>query len=80
MPRLRKIDPFYLVLKDEDRDLFAVVGPMTDDTPWIHRVCQAQDKGRQVRCFTAGSDQTREQVIANAQHQLGLKYTDEIFV
>lgn len=80
MPRTHKIDPFLLVIKDEDRGLFTIVGPMTDDTPWNHRVCQAQDKGRQVRCFTAGSNQTRDQVIADVQHQLGLKYTDEIFV
>ncbi len=80
MPRPGKIDPFLLVLKDEDRGLFTIVGPMTDDTHWNQRVCQAQGKGRQVRCFAAESDQTREQVITNVQHQLGLKYTDEIFV
>lgn len=67
MPRQRKIDPFFLVLKDEDRGLFSVVGPMIDDTPWNNRVCQAQDQGRQVGCFTPGASQTREQVIANVQ-------------
>jgi hypothetical protein len=80
MPRQRRIDPFFLVLKDEDRDLFTVVGPMTDDTPWINRVCQAQDQGRQVRCFTPGASQTREQVIANVKQELKLKYTDEVFL
>ncbi len=80
MPRTRKIEPFLLVLKDEDRKVFTVVGPMTDDTPWNHRVCEAQDTGRQVRCFTAGRDQTREQVIAEAQRDWGFEYTDDVFV
>ena len=46
---------FLLVVVDEDRREFAVEGPMSDDTGWNRRVCAAQDTGRQVRCFTAGS-------------------------
>ncbi len=71
---------FFLVLKDEDRGLFAVIGPMTDDTPWNNRVCQAQDQGRHVSCYTPGKSLTRDQVIAGVKQQLKLKYTDEILV
>ena len=28
--------------------------PMTDNTNWSERVCDAQDRGRHVRCYTPG--------------------------
>lgn len=48
------VQPFLLVVVDEDKKHFAIKGPMTDDRPWINRVCAAQASGRQVRCFTSG--------------------------
>lgn len=80
MPPSYRIYPFYLVIKDEDRSLFTVVGPMTDDTPWNDLVCRAQEAGREVRCFTSGRGQTRESIIRNVREQLRLEYTDEVLV
>jgi hypothetical protein len=80
MPRQRKIVPFLLVLKDEDRGLFTVVGPLIDDTPWIDIVSRAQAQGRRVNCFTPSPSQTREQVINEVRTQLKLKYTDKSFI
>ena len=68
------------MIKVEDKGLFIVVGPMTDDTSWNHRVCQAKDAGRGVRCYTAGAGRSVERIIADVQHQLGLKYTAEPLV
>jgi hypothetical protein len=31
-----RIDPFFLVLVDDERHLFSVIGPMTDDTNWTN--------------------------------------------
>ena len=76
----RQINSFFLVLKDEDHGLFTVVGPMTDDTQWNNRVCQAQNNGRLVRCFSAEASHTKDQVITNVRQELKLKYTDEIFL
>lgn len=80
MPRSSRIDPFYLVLKDEDRGLFTVVGPLTDDTRWNDRVCRAQEVGRKIRCFTPARERTRESIIRSVREQLQLEYTDEVFV
>jgi hypothetical protein len=73
---MARIEPFHLVVVDDDRRLFSVVGPMTDDTDWNRRVCDAQDKGRQVRCYTPGRGRTREQVVAGAK-TMGLTGTSE---
>lgn len=73
----RRIEPFLLVIVDDDRRVFSVVGPMSDDTDWNKRVCDAQDRGRGVRCYTPGRSQTREQAISAAE-QMGLKYTSDV--
>lgn len=80
MPRPRRVEPFLLVLKDEDKGIFTVVGPMTDDTPWIDRISKAQERKRQVTCYTADRALSRAEVIANAERFLKLRYVDEVFV
>lgn len=72
MPRQRRIDPFLLVVVDDDRKQFAVEGPMIDDAPWNHAVVLAQDAGRQVRCFTPAQG-TREQVADEYGRLYGYK-------
>ncbi len=62
----KRVDPFFLVIVDDDRNVYTVVGPMTDDTDWNKRVCDAQDHGRGVRCYTPGPSHTREQVVRGA--------------
>ena len=73
---MARVEPFYLVIVDDDRNLFSVHGPMFDDTGWNSRVCQAQERGRRVRCYTLGSGQTRDQVV-NGAKDLGLTETSE---
>jgi len=67
--------PFLLVLLDESRKVFTVVGPMADDTEWNSRVDKAQKQGRQVTIYqTAHPPLSRVQVIADAQLSLGPGY------
>jgi hypothetical protein len=80
MPKARRVEPFLLVLKDEDRSIFTVVGPMSDDTSWNDRVCNAQAQKRQVTCYTADHTLSRDQVIVEVARSLGLRYVDEVFV
>jgi hypothetical protein len=42
MPRSPRIEPFLSVIVDHDQRAFSVVGPMSDDTDWNNRVCEAQ--------------------------------------
>jgi hypothetical protein len=73
MPRRPRIEPFLLVIVDDDLHAFSVVGPISDDTDWNNRVCDAQGKGREVRCHAPGRSQTRQQIIEYFQKS-GLKY------
>jgi hypothetical protein len=34
MPAVDPTQPFYLIVTDHDRGVFAVEGPMTNDRPW----------------------------------------------
>lgn len=80
MPWARHIEPFFLVIKDEDESIFTVIGPMTDDTRWIRRVNAAQRQGRKVLCFDDKRLSSRERIIAETAETLGLCYTEEVFV
>lgn len=57
------IEPFFLVVIDNDRREFSVEGPMTDDTLWIAAVCRAQNGGRQVNCHDTRS--SRNDVVSH---------------
>ena len=63
----RRPTPFHLVIVDEDKAEFAVEGPMTDDTLWNDAVCEAQQQGRAVRCFSTTSD--RAHAVAYQEHR-----------
>lgn len=78
MPRVRKIDPFFIVVTDEDQQTFNVLGPMADDSQINHRVVLCQSQGRKVNCHTAGSSQSRAQIIASYTQQFGFSYSDEL--
>jgi len=77
VPRTRKIEPFFIVVTDADQKIFNVLGPMIDDTQINHRVVMCQDRGRMVNCHTAGSGQSREQIIASCTRQFGFAYSDD---
>jgi hypothetical protein len=73
---IRRIEPFLLVVVDDDRHVFSVAGPMTDDTAWNKCVSDAQDRGRRIRCYTPGRSETRDQVIRAAE-EMGLTRTSD---
>jgi hypothetical protein len=64
-----KISPFYLVVIDDDRKLFNVIGPMVDDTSWTNRVARAQDEGLNVRCQSSPSAPPRTLSLWDVQYQ-----------
>jgi hypothetical protein len=57
MPDDDPISPFYLVVSDNDRGVFAVEGPMTDDRPWQAAARFARDHfQRKIACGPSGPD------------------------
>jgi len=67
---MRKIEPFFLVIIDEDKKEFTVEGLMTDDTYQTNKVADEQEKGRQVRCYVTDE---KEEVVSE-MHGKGYKY------
>ena len=48
--------PFYLIVADHDRGVFAVEGPMTDDRPWKEAATTARNEERRIECGPSGPD------------------------
>ena len=76
MARPKRIDPFFIVITDDERKVFNVLGPMTDDTYLTNKIAACQDAGRQVRCHTAGRGQSRDQIISSYAANFHYVYTD----
>ncbi len=50
----KRVEPFVLIVTDQDHKKFTVEGPMTDDRPWNAAICDAQANGRAVNCHAPG--------------------------
>ena len=48
--------PFYLIVTDHDRGVFAVEGPMTNDRPWNEAALHARNQQHRITCGPAGPD------------------------
>jgi hypothetical protein len=59
------IEPFCLILADDDRGHFSVEGPMMDDKAWVAAMRRAREGGRHVRCGPTSPD--REALAAEFQ-------------
>ena len=69
-------EPFFLVVVDEDRGRFNVLGPMSDDTDWTNRVYNLQQTGHRVRCFTSSGATTAE-IARSYEVQTGYSFAPE---
>jgi hypothetical protein len=56
MPEAVADPPFYLIVADHDRGVFAVEGPMTDDKPWIEAAIYARNHQHRIVCGPTGTD------------------------
>jgi hypothetical protein len=70
---MKKIEPFFLVIIDEDKKEFAVEGPTTDDSSQTRKVAIEQERGREVRCYSTG---VREDTV-NEMIAKGYKYLSQ---
>jgi hypothetical protein len=62
--------PFYLIVTDLDRGVFAVEGPMTDERPWKEAATSARNRPRRILCGPTGAD--RDALAADYRHRHGL--------
>ena len=58
--------PFYLIVTDLDRRVFAVEGPMTDSRPWDDAATFARSHRRHIVCGPAGAK--RDELAAEYRH------------
>jgi hypothetical protein len=56
MPEADPTPPFYLIVTDHDRGVFAVEGPMTDDRAWNAAAMEARNHRHRITCGPAGPD------------------------
>ena len=48
--------PFFLIVADHDRGVFAIEGPMTDDRAWQSAAQAARARERHITCGPTGTD------------------------
>jgi len=73
----KELRKFFVVVVDEDRGLFNVLGPMVDDTGITNGVYEAQQTGREVRCFSVEMPMTQEAIIQQYAAESGMAYVTE---
>ena len=62
--------PFYLIVTDHDRGVFAVEGPMMDDLHWQAAVREARQRNHRITCGPAGPDRDALAAEYRRQHNL----------
>jgi hypothetical protein len=69
MPRDAE-QPFWLIVIDHDRGVFAVEGPMTDGRPWREAAAHARRHQRQIDCGPTGPDRDQLAAEYRREHKL----------
>jgi hypothetical protein len=62
--------PFYLVITDLDRGVFAVEGPMTDSRAWDEAATHARSHRRHIVCGPAGAERDELAAEHRSAHKL----------
>lgn len=62
--------PFFLIVTDRDRGVFAAEGPMTDARPWKDVATQARSHQRRIACGPIGSDRAALAAAYRHEHKL----------
>jgi hypothetical protein len=70
MPRDDPGLPFYLIVTDHDRSVFAVEGPMTDDRQRKEAATHARNRQRRITCGPAGADRDALAAQYHRDHRL----------
>ena len=69
---------FYLVALDHDRNLFNVIGPMTDDCDWQAGIAKSQEAGRNIQYVSIPVDDgNRLTIRRNVENSAELKYVEQ---
>lgn len=75
---MKKTKSWWVLIKDDDRSQFNVLGPVYDDTNVTLRVVEEQDKGRAIRCETIPSDRSKQDVIDSWAAASGQCFTSKL--
>jgi hypothetical protein len=69
---------FLLVVVDEDKKVFNIVGPITDDTEWNVKIVELQKSGRNVRCFSSTPERSVAELSKLYSGQTGFTYSETL--
>ena len=63
-------EPFYLIVTDHDRHVFAVEGPITDERPWQEAATYARSHRHRIVCGPTGPDRDALAAEYRREHKL----------
>jgi hypothetical protein len=70
MPKDNPTEPFFLIVADLGRGVFAVEGPMTDEQPWKEAATYAKRHHHRIECGPTGADRDALAAAYRRQHKL----------
>lgn len=62
--------PFFLIVTDHGRGVFAVEGPMVDDRPWQAAAREARNHQRKIACGPTGPNREALAAEHRREHKL----------
>jgi hypothetical protein len=77
VPRIKPPKSFLLIIVDQDMRVFNLVGPVSNDSDWNHRVSEARKKGRNIRIDDSPHmASTRDEIVAETRKRLNCEYAE----
>lgn len=68
---------FFVIVKDFDKGIFSVQGPVSDDTEITKLVCDAQNSGRNINCEATSAYKSISELKVSVEKNSGLKFSEE---
>ena len=56
---------WWLIEKDDDKKIFTVIGPISDDTKYVEKTCLLAKQGRNVSISTADTEKSSKVELIN---------------
>ena len=75
MSRRTRTQSFLKFIVDDEKRVFNIVGPITDDTNWVKRIVELQKRGRRIRGFTSQSTESIDSLADSYSKQTGYMFS-----
>lgn len=77
---MKKSRQFYLLIVDDDKEIFNVIGPISSDIDWSKKVVDLRKSGRNIRCFSCNINEPINNIINSYSQQMKYNYSEQLII